>query len=209
MSKEDGPVRVLNIVHFSLARLQKIKQVYQSNKPYPHIVIQNFFKPAFAEKLRREIIEQKFSFIEKDLFSFYHTGELSNSRNEMINTFSDAIRSTTFTDFIRGISGKKVSGKHDVHGHVFEQGNYLLFHDDKVEDRVIAYIVNLSKSFKVADGGRLQLYDYKNPRRAVKSVVPVFNSLVLFTVSRYSLHAVEEVFSKKTRLTVGGWLYGA
>ena len=96
----------------------------------------------------------------------------------------------------------------DMHAHLYGQGDYLLFHDDVVEKRKIAYILYLSKGFSVKDGGRLELYNVENPLKPQKSIIPDFNSFLCFKVSRKSLHAVEEIKTRKQRVTIGGWFYG-
>jgi len=55
------------------------------------------------------------------------------------------------------------------------------------------------------DGGALQLF--KN-NKIVKTIPPTYNTLTLFKVSPYSVHQVQEVTSKKKRLTFAGWFHG-
>ena len=94
-----------------------------------------------------------------------------------------------------------------MQSHKMVQGDYLLFHDDVVEGRKIAYITYLS-DLSEADGGALRLYNIKKPLRPIKKIYPRVNSFACFNVSEKSLHDVEEVKSKKQRLTIGGWFMG-
>ena len=94
-----------------------------------------------------------------------------------------------------------------MQSHIMVQGDYLLFHDDVVEGRSIAYIVYLT-DLSPKDGGALRLYDIKKPLNPAKHIYPKFNTFACFKVSSKSLHDVEEIKSKKQRLTIGGWFYG-
>ena len=105
------------------------------------------------------------------------------------------------------LTGERLSQKIDMQSHSMTAGNYLLFHDDVVEGRKIAYIAYLS-DLGPHDGGRLRLYDLKNPVNPIKQIVQKFNSFACFRVSNKSLHDVEEIKSKRQRLTIGGWFYG-
>ncbi len=187
--------------------MQKLSGDYATQKPYPHILLLDFFTNSFAHEIRKALLQSQFTLAEKDLFSFYHTKELTQNQHPVFKKLRAVMGSIPVISFLKRVTGQKLSGGFDMHGHLFLQGHYLLYHDDEVENRKIAYIINLSKGFANADGGRLQLYDSTNPLQPTRQIIPVFSSLVLFTVSKYSLHAVEEVYTDKKRLTVGGWYY--
>ena len=105
------------------------------------------------------------------------------------------------------LTNQKLSQKIDMQSHRMAQGDYLLFHDDVVEGRSTAYIAYLN-DLRQEDGGALRLYGIKKPLNSVKQIHPKFNSFACFKVSGKSLHDVEEIKSKKQRLTIGGWFYG-
>ncbi len=190
------------------ASFQKnLKKSFQKAKPYRHLVLKDFFKEKGLLKFKAAVLKEKFERKDIDLFSFHQTNELFSSKNETIQLFYGLFSSKDFSKLISKLTGEKL-GKIDMHAHLYKQGDYLLFHDDVVEGRKIAYALNLSSGFSEKDGGKLQMYDVKNPEKPAKEIIPAFNSLVIFQVSEKSLHAVEEIKSDKIRLSVGGWFYG-
>ncbi len=198
----------VNEKYLNSKEIKKIYKNFPKANPYPYFVLSNFFNKNKLLKLRNEILKEKFERQNKDLFSFYNTKELAYSKNKFIKEFYMFLSSNEFLNLIKQFT-KEIKLKNiDMHAHLFKLGDYLLFHDDVVEERKIAYIIYLSKGFKAKDGGRLQLFDIKNPTKPIKQIVPNFNSFVCFKVSKKSLHAVEEVLSNKERLTFGGWFYG-
>lgn len=177
-------------------------------KPYPHVVLHDFLNPAKLEKLRKTLLKELFERIDKDLFSFENTKDLATSKSNIIQEFYNFFSSTEFRKFVEQMTGEKLGSISDMHGHLFKQGDYLLFHDDLVEQRKIAYVINLSKGFTSKDGGRFMMYNMKKPQKPAIVVLPEFNTVVCFKVSTKTLHAVEEVLTNKKRLSIGGWFYG-
>lgn len=197
----------INPKYLNEREIIKIRNNFLNSKPYPNFNLGNFFNKNKLRKLRNEILKEKFEVVDKDLFTLSHTQDLISSANPIIKEFHKLLSSNEFSSMTEKLTGEKLSNKIDMQSHSMTQGHYLLFHDDVVEGRNIAYIVYLS-DLSPRDGGRLQLYDIKQPNKPVKQIVPKFNSFACFKVSNKSLHDVEEIKSNKQRLTVGGWFYG-
>lgn len=69
----------------------------------------------------------------------------------------------------------------------------LLCHDDKCEDRHIAFVLYLTEDWTQEDGGNLELFDSDengDPFLPVVTIPATFNTLVLFEVSAKSYHQV-------------------
>ena len=190
-----------------LNNINKARAGFLKSKPYPHFVLNDFFNKTKLLKLKNELSKEKYGKIEKDLFSLSHTKDLVSSKNNSIKEFYELLSSDEFISLMQKLTNEKLSKKIDMQSHVMIQGNYLLFHDDVVESRNTAYIVYLT-SLNPKDGGALRLYDIKSPLNPARKIYPKFNSFACFKVSTKSLHDVEEVKSKKKRLTIGGWFYG-
>ncbi len=188
--------------------IHKINRIYVNSKPFQHFVFLDFFNESKIKDLKKAVLKEKFERIDKDLFSFSQTKELVNSKNKIIKEFHEFLSSKDFINFIQKISSVNLDYKIDMHSHIFLDTDYLLFHDDVVESRGVSYVINLSDDFSVNDGGRLQLYDINNALYPYKEIIPNFNSFVLFTVSKNSMHSIEEIKSNKKRLTVSGWFHG-
>jgi prolyl 3-hydroxylase /prolyl 3,4-dihydroxylase len=169
--------------------------------------LSNFFKKEKLLAVKKGILKEKFSKIDKDLFSFSHTKDLASSTEKTVNEFYNLLSSSEFIELMENLSGIKLIKKIDMQSHSFSKGDYLLFHDDDLLGRKIAYIIYLS-DFSRAEGGKLSLYDIKKPLNPIKQVIPKFSTFACFKVSNDSLHDVEEVLANKKRITIGGWFYG-
>ena len=187
--------------------IKKINSGFKKAKPYSNFALENFFNAEKLADLKNAVLAEKFEHVEKDLFSFSHTKDLVSSKNKKIKEFYNMLSSKEFILLMGKLTGIKLSSKIDMQSHNLYRGDYLLFHDDELEGRGIAYIVYLS-NFQKNDGGKLQLYDLNNPSKPVKSIIPKLGTFTCFKVSKKSMHDVEEVIAKKERLTVGGWFYG-
>jgi hypothetical protein len=115
-----------------------------------------------------------------------------------------------FSGFMHDLTSLVVKpGALDLAGSLYKPGDYLLCHDDQVEDRKIAYILYLSKGFTDRDGASFMLFNSSKgePSILAEKHLPLFNHLMVFEVSTISFHAVEENLSAKDRYAVGGWLH--
>ena len=187
--------------------IAKIKADFLKSNPYPNFALPNFFNQNRLLKVKNEILKEKYEKIEKDLFSLSHTKDLALSGSHSVKEFYQLLSSKEFSSLMKKLTGEKLSLKIDMQSHSMVQGDYLLFHDDVVEGRSIAYIAYLTDLIS-KDGGALRLYDVKNPLNPIELIHPTYNSFACFKVSSKSLHDVEEIKSNKQRLTIGGWFYG-
>lgn len=90
--------------------------------------------------------------------------------------------------------------------------DYLLTHDDRKDDRCIAFIYYLSlHEWSENDGGMLELLNKDkngNPGEVVRKLSPKNNQLIIFPVSNDSFHRVSEILSlEKARLSINGWFH--
>ena len=113
------------------------------------------------------------------------------------------MNSKYFKDYLFKITNIKSYGKIDCSGFIYSDSDYLLPHDDRLEKRKIAFVFNLSKDFKKCDGGSL---DFFKKNKIVKSIIPYFNTLVIFkVVAGKTFHQVSEIRCNKNRISIAGW----
>lgn len=188
-----------------------LRTTFKTAQPFAHLQIKDFLNDGEAKKLLLALKKEKFDEKDSDLFQFRQTGDLSDSKQNTIKDFAAFVNSKEFSSFITYITGIPLqAGSSDLFGSLYQDTDYLLCHDDQLEDRKIAYILYLSEDFKEEDGGALALLeDVKgSPGEVVQRYYPGWNTLVLFEVSKKSWHMVEEILSeKKKRYAVGGWLH--
>ncbi|HVY01236.1 MAG TPA: 2OG-Fe(II) oxygenase family protein [Candidatus Nanoarchaeia archaeon] len=188
---------------------KKLNKKFTEARPYPHLVIENFLDEKDAQRLAKAIRKEEFKEKDSDLFHLWQTSDLAQTKNKDLKEMHSFVVSKEFADFMKDVSGLNVKpGVLDFAGSLYKDTNYLLCHDDKVEDRKIAYILYLSDDFKEKEGGALVIFDDDNgkPGKPVKKYSPKWNSLAMFAVSNKSWHSVDEVIGKKDRYAIGGWL---
>jgi Rps23 Pro-64 3,4-dihydroxylase Tpa1-like proline 4-hydroxylase len=192
-------------------KLLQLKAHFLKNKPFPHLVLKNFFNTKKITPVLFALENEEYIFKNTDLFQFKQTKtDIESSNDKELKDFYSFFSSKEFGEYISKITGLKITlGKIDMSGFVYGKTDYLLPHDDRLEGRKIAYVLNLSKKFRKSDGGKLQLFDTKNkkPFKIVKSYIPSFNTLTLFEVSDISYHQVEEELSYKDRISFAGWFH--
>ncbi len=175
------------------------------HQPFLHIEIKNFLPKKNALKLLNALVKEPLYLKESDLFKFKQTKDLStsNSTQEFIKALKDNL-----TNIERITNHPLNPNKIDTSVTQYEDTDFLLCHDDKLEKRGVAFMYYLS-TLKEKDGGCLNLYKTKNraPRKVMKKIYPSFNTLIVFPVTSFSFHAVEEVISNKKRITLSGWVY--
>lgn len=201
----------ISINYLKKENLKRINFKFTNAKPFSHIVLKDFFNKQKLIGVLSAIYNQEFTSKNSDLFQFKQTQDLISTEDGVLKKFYSFFSSKEFCEYISKITGLKLNlGKIDMAGFIYQKTDYLLPHDDQLEGRKIAYVVNLSKDFKRKDGGRLQLFDSRKnkPYKTIKSIIPNFNNLVLFQVSSLSFHHVEEVMSNKDRLSLAGWFHG-
>lgn len=194
----------------ALALESKLRKQFSLAQPYAHIVLPDFLIDSQAECLLAALKQEEFTHKESDLFSLSQTVDLGESRNEIIRSFHTLVKSPEFARFMQTITGVAVKpGVLDFSGSLYESGDYLLCHDDQVEDRKLAYIVYLSKGFQASDGAEFVLFNNngKRPTSVAQAHLPLWNHLMLFAVSPLSFHMVAENCSRKSRYAIGGWLH--
>lgn len=171
-------------------------------KPFPHQITKNFLPEEKVRLLLEKVQKQQFHRKKSDLFQFSQTADLLHEEDfkEMI----DNLTSKKVITSLEKSTSIKLNGKIDLFASLYEDTDFLLPHDDRLPGRKIAFMLYLSDLTK-KDGGAFVLYDNK---KAVKRIIPSFNSFVFFKVSPQSLHGVEEVITKKKRYTLSGWFYG-
>src|SRR3989344_4287290 len=165
---------------------------FKSAKPFSHIIIPHFLK---KEKLHKK---------ESDLFQFSQTRDLSHSPN--MAPFVQFLYSPQFINLMIEMTGFSLKSRPiDIHATLYQDTDYVLCHDDKLEGRKIAYLLYLTD----VASGNLELLGSKNgmPTNVLKRIRPKKNLFVAFEVSKKSFHQVSEVEGNDQRLAIGGWFY--
>lgn len=199
----------LNPVYLSEKKISRIKEKFQKNTPFPHYIFEEFLLPKKAQELRTALITCSFAEKDADLFFMAQTEDLNTTTEPIIASFIAFLKSKELHQFIATITDCPLAPTVDVAGSVYPMTGYLLPHDDQLEGRAVAYVLNLSQRFTKKDGGALELFTTtKNqPTEVIKSYPPQWNSFVIFAVSPKSFHQVTEVNTNNPRLSINGWFH--
>lgn len=182
---------------------------FSKAKPFPHLQLSNFLRKDKADLLFKAISKEQFSLKESDLFKLLQSKDFANTNNIHIKSFRNFLASSEFINFMEKVTSTKLKqGTIDCGGSVYTSTCFLLPHDDRLDERSIAYIFYLS-NLKKRDGGALKLYSAKNdkPLKVAKEMQPEYNSFSFFKVSKISYHEVGEVISDVPRISINGWFH--
>lgn len=119
------------------------------------------------------------------------------------------INSEPFLSFLREATGLDGKVYADGHATCYRAGHFLTIHDDKNANtqREIAYVFNMTPSWRPDWGGALQFYN--EDLSIAESFAPAFNALNIFRVPQ--AHAVTFVppYATSGRFGMTGWFHRA
>lgn len=129
-----------------------------------------------------------------DLYTFFQSKDLKHLKEfKYISSLYECLK-TDIKDWVSSVTGIEF---HDVSAtcSYYSDCNYLLVHDDRQEDRAVAFILYLAdiEDWKVDWGGALQMIgcDEKGqPLEVAREVYPRGNQFLFFPVSNKSYHQV-------------------
>ena len=181
--------------------LDSFKVNFLNAKPFPSIVIKDFFEDSFLSKVLEDFpdlekIESSQKYNNQNEFKF-----ASNDYNNFPNSIKklvDFLNSKSFLNFIQKITSieEKLISDEELNGgglHEIKQGGVLKIHTDFNKhpnnnlDRRVNLLLYLNKNWKDSYGGFLELWD-KNMKNCFNKIKPEFNTMVIFNTNDYSNH---------------------
>jgi Rps23 Pro-64 3,4-dihydroxylase Tpa1-like proline 4-hydroxylase len=191
--------------------IKDLKEEFKVNKPFEHLSINNFLIEKKAFELKKAIENLEFYEEDHDLYKFNRTVDFENFEDMIIESFRNFFLSKEFIEYIEKITNTNLDKTRiDLHSLKLTNTNYLLCHDDRVQDRKVAFILNLSENWEKGDRGNLEFFETDSndlPIKILKSILPKFNQFNIFLVSEKSYHQISEVLTDKERLSISGWFY--
>ena len=182
-----------------------VHEQFVTAKPYPHIVLPNFFTPEIVECLRAETVDsQRLSQTFTDEFQDKKSISTGDALPPFIQALASKFASPAMLNYLEQVTGLRklipdpyyntdygyyhltrpggVLGSHVDHSH----------HDRLGTPHVLNLVVYLSPDWKHEDGGALGLFD-ESGKRVVKRVPCDFNTAILFSSSPIAYHGVDPV----------------
>jgi Rps23 Pro-64 3,4-dihydroxylase Tpa1-like proline 4-hydroxylase len=174
---------------------------YIDGKPFPHIILDNFFNDDFLNKILNEFPKnlEKLGINfdadpQKNKFALNDFSKFSTNTKSLLN-YTNSYEFLDFLNKITGIKEKLVPDPYFVGGglHEIQHKGYLNIHSDFNKhlitnlDRRVNVLIYLNHDWKVEYGGALEFWD-KNVKNCIKKINPIFNRMVIFDTNDYSFH---------------------
>jgi Rps23 Pro-64 3,4-dihydroxylase Tpa1-like proline 4-hydroxylase len=185
------------------ARMNQIAETkaeeYAAGRPFPHIVIDDFFDPKVVERVLAEFPSKNDK--NWEAHDIPEEIKLQSKSERAIPLYTRqvlyAMNSFGFLQFLEKLTGiPQLLGDPEYEGgglHQIVPGGKLAIHADFNRhmhynlDRRLNVLVYLNKNWKEEYGGHFELWD-TSMTRAEKKVLPLFNRMVIFTTTSESYH---------------------
>ena len=192
----------LNDKNQNLLKVAKNKaKSYQKAVPFPSISFDNFFNPAYLDKILEEFpdlsgIRKSTKFADTKQIKFAGRGE--RYFGSETKRFMHFLNSEPFLEFLQVLTGieEPLIGDPYFSGggqHEIKKGGLLKIHADfnkhpKLDlDRRINVLVYLNKNWKEEYGGHFELWS-RDMKRCESRVLPTFNTMAIFSTTDFSYH---------------------
>jgi SM-20-related protein len=143
----------------------------------------------------------QFSFFSHSLVAAAQRGD-----TDLLTRFVKWMSTDDFLSVMRRMTDIEEIDRVYAQATMYSRGNFLLIHDDhvEIEDRRVAYVVNLTRQWKPHWGGLLHFLDANGD--VADTFVPHFNSMSLFLVPQTHFVSYVAPYAQAERCAVTGWL---
>ncbi len=184
-------------------RAERLKNTYAQARPFPHIVLDQFFSEEVLESLLAEFPGPED--IQWLQLQHENSKKLASKNEEQLGPASRAfihqLNSSAFIAFLEKLTGIEglIPDPHLWGGglHQILKGGFLNIHADFNKhtrlklDRRINLLVYLNKDWKEEYGGHIQLWS-RDMKQCIQKILPVFNRCVIFSTTDFSYHGHPE-----------------
>lgn len=176
-------------------------QVYKKAEPYPHVVIDDALNPRYLEFILKEWPSKGDKTQEKHNDGKYVVGKTGTTYGTKLGFKTDALikelNSPKFLIALERLTGiERIIPDPYLFGgglHTTQEGGRLAVHVDFNKhlkyklDRRLNLILYLNKNWTADNQGELEMWDASG-ESCVKSLLPIFNRMVIFSTSTISYH---------------------
>lgn len=189
--------------------IEKINHEFNSAKPFPHVVIDDFFDISLLKAVKEDFpdynSEEWFRFRNKigKHKNIFESGMNAISKPEsmpnLCRLFLHNLNSKKFSKILESITGIK-NIEPDPHWHytglrVNTPGSHQLIHSDALfhphlkKRKILTCMTYMTEDWKESDEGCLEIWD-DSMEKCVNKIEPIFNRVVIFKNTEYSYHGV-------------------
>ena len=187
-----------------IENMEHLKRSFNYAKPYPHVVIDNFFTEEYANTLLNSFPEVTDKWIRywNPIEKKFALNKFSD--NPTYNDLFNYMQTDEFISYIKGASGiSNLEADPHLHGagvHFHPPGGKLDMHLDYSvhpllhKERRVNLIIYLNKEWNKSYNGDLQLWD-RDFTECTTKIYPVFNRAVLFQTNDISYHGMPQMIN--------------
>jgi Rps23 Pro-64 3,4-dihydroxylase Tpa1-like proline 4-hydroxylase len=123
----------------------------------------------------------------------------------LLHRFLEYLNTEEMLDFVRQVTGLPALIKADAQATWYGHEHFLTLHDDAnaAEGRRVAYVINMTRDWREADGGYLLFLDKSGD--VEMGFRPRFNTLNLFSVPQRHLVSYVPRYAQGRRFAITGW----
>ncbi|MFT6270215.1 MAG: hypothetical protein ACJAVV_003044 [Alphaproteobacteria bacterium] len=195
-------MKITDYINDAFISPETLSNKYNTNCPYPHIVMDNFINEAILEEFPDlSKIDSKIEYNETRQTKFKSDGvaDISPKAIKLISFLNNDL----FLNYLTTLTGIKkplLSDGYLFGGgyHEIKNGGVLKVHADFNKhliidaDKRLNILLYLNKDWQKEWGGSLELYDKDNLDNPVEFVTPEFNRCVIFTTTSFTYHGHPE-----------------
>ena len=194
--------------HATLSETDAIASAFRAASPFPHVIIENFFRDDFCERLLSDFpaFDSEQAINENGLVGkkavHQHISRISPAYREL----DDLVKSRDFLTYVSRITGIDDllydpdyfgGGTHEnLQGQELDPHVDFTMHPKMKAHRRLNLIIYLNRDWQQEWGGNIEFH--RNPRLPrnedeIITVPPVFNRAVLFETNNISWHGFERI----------------
>lgn len=205
------------------------RERYSSAKPFPHLIIDDFFPQEMAAallssfpSLEDEVWTQKGSCfsVPGGIAKKYELGDKMSFPSAVTTAFESFVFSEKFIQFLSQVTGiDGLCADSDFKGgarsgglNAVSQGGMLARHIDfnfsseLQKYRAVNVLVYLNKGWLPSDGGNLELWD-KTLTGEPNVITAIFNRCLVFATNDETYHGYKSVLSSEVRKSINLYFY--
>jgi Rps23 Pro-64 3,4-dihydroxylase Tpa1-like proline 4-hydroxylase len=178
-----------------------LSDTYAQNKPWPHVVIDDFVDPHVlnqvrdeASAVRRSSYYEKFVDRKTDHNKYAFAPDVVGLETARLVNFLNSGPFIKYLEALTGINGLMADPSHFGGGvHKIQSGGFLEMHVDFNHlkrynlERRINLLLYLNKDWKECYNGDLELWDRPSKTKRI-AIAPIFNRCVIFSTTNESMH---------------------
>ena len=189
---------------------------FRNAQPFRHVVIDEFFEPAFARALLADFprFEERYALNEMGAVGGKAVRERVRDLAEPYRALDDLIQGRAFLDFVSQVTGIPEllydpdyvgGGTHEnVHGQSLDPHVDFNYHPRTRLHRRLNLIVYLNPEWEADWGGALELHadPWRPKQNRVEAVLPLLNRCVIFETNEISWHGFQAIRLPEDRRSV-------